>query len=97
VHVESIYIHLKYQQIHLVFKILYKLIRLKHFKNIHRSRTCFGCYFSTIIREPQSSAKLTYVRCIHGDSGVVTACRFMWLMFPDMLRTGYNVSGNITT
>ena len=40
--------------------------------------------FSTIIRERQSSAKITYVRCIYGDNSVVTACRFMWLMFPDI-------------
>jgi len=46
----------------------------------------FRLLFSTIIREPQiSSTKVTYVRCIYGDNGVVTACRFMWLMFPDML------------
>jgi len=44
------------------------------------SPTCFGCSFSTIIREPQSSAKVTYVRCIYGDNGVVTACRFTKLM-----------------
>jgi len=45
----------------------------------------FRLLFSTIIREPQSSAKVSYVRCIYGDNGVVTPCRFMWLMFPDML------------
>ena len=49
------------------------------------SPTCFGCYFSTIIREPQSSVKVTYVRYIYGDNCVVTACRFMWLMFSDIL------------
>ena len=45
----------------------------------------FRLLFSTIIRDPQSSAKVTYVRCIYGDNGVVTACRFMWL-----------ISGNIS-
>jgi len=34
----------------------------------------FQLLFSTIIREPQSSAKVAYVRCIYGDNGVVTAC-----------------------
>ena len=72
---------------HLVFKILLNLIWLKHFENVHRSPACFGCYFSTIIREPQSSAKVTYVRCIYGDNGVVTA---------DKGRTGHNISRNIS-
>jgi len=31
----KIYIHLKYQHLHLVFKILLNLLWLKHFKNIH--------------------------------------------------------------
>jgi len=45
----------------------------------------FQLLFLTIIREPQSSAKVTYVCCIYGDNGVVTACGVLFYVLSDVL------------
>jgi len=46
----------------------------------------FRLLLPTIIREPQGSTKVTYVFYIYGGNGMVTACRFMYPMFLDMLH-----------
>ena len=45
----------------------------------------FRLLLPTIIREPQSSTKVTNVFHIYGGNGMVTACLFMYPMFLDML------------
>jgi len=45
----------------------------------------FRLLLPTIIREPQGSTEVTYVFYIYCENGMVTACRFMYPMFLDML------------